>query len=288
MYVEAPTEPPRTGADQMPRIGITDAVRREWPLAIAPVVALVLLALFVGIARSPVYTSEARLTVGQIDLRQPGALQGFVTATQSLASSYSRAITAEAVNRSVAARLGISPEEVAARVSATPIPESSVFRVAGTGDSPADAELLADTASTQLIAYVNGLNAPDPSPQELLKAYEDASLTYNDRAAVAERARERFYGSESASDADSFARADAALGAAKLRRDSLQSRYRLTQQSQTSIAAPRVLSPASGATSDRLSTLQLLLFIALASGAAAGLALALFSGNRQLRRDLLG
>ena len=99
MYVEAPTEPPRTGADQMPRIGITDAVRREWPLAIAPVVALVLLALFVGIARSPVYTSEARLTVGQIDLRQPGALQGFVTATQSLASSYSRAITAEAVNR---------------------------------------------------------------------------------------------------------------------------------------------------------------------------------------------
>jgi len=289
MYVEAPTESPRTGpgADQLPRIGITDAVRREWPLAVAPVVVLVLLALFVGLVRSPVYTSEARLTVGQIDLRQPGALQGFVTATQSLASSYSRAITAEAVTRAVAERRDISSDEVAVRISATPIPESSVFRVTATGDSPADAQALANTASASLVGYVNGLNAPDPSPEELLRAYEQASLTYNEQAAIVERVREDFNASESASARETLGEEDAALAAAKLRSDSLRSRYRLAQQSQTSVAAPRTLSPASGATSDRLATLQLLLFIALVAGAAAGLALALLRGNRQLRQHLL-
>ena len=289
MYVQAPPEAPPRGrdTDRVPQIGITDALRREWPTAVAPIVALLLLALFVGLVRAPEYTAESRLAVGRVDLRQAGALQGYVTATQSLAGSYSRAITAEAVTSAVGERLGISPEEVAVRISATPIPESSVFRITAKADSPADAERLANVASAELIKYVNALNAPDPSPEQLLRQYEATSLDYNEKLSASERAQEDFNRRESGGTEATLQRAEADQQAAKLRRDSLQTRYRLTQQSQSSVAEPRVLSPAAGAFSDRLSRLQLLVFIALVAGGAAGLALALLRGNRQLRRDLL-
>src|SRR4051812_9451962 len=79
-----------------PRISILRAARRHWVLVALPIVVFVALAAGIGLSREPTYTGAARLNIGRIDVSAPGALSGFSAATQALASSYSRAIDAEA------------------------------------------------------------------------------------------------------------------------------------------------------------------------------------------------
>src|SRR4051794_30532691 len=85
----------RYAEDNRPRVTITGAAMRHWPLVIIPMLLLMGVAAFIGLYRTPVYTATARMNVGRIDVNSPGALAGFSLATESLASSYSRAVHAE-------------------------------------------------------------------------------------------------------------------------------------------------------------------------------------------------
>jgi len=265
----------------LPKLTPGEALRRRWPLAIAPVAILGVLALLAGISRPPIYTAESRLVVEGISSGQVGSPQGLVQASESLASTYSRAVTATAVIDPVGRELGVSPGEVAVRLDAAPIPESPVFEVRGDGASSEEAIQLANTATASLIDYVDELNEPDPSPAELLKDYQRATIKAEQLAA---RTRE-LRGARGARGEAAFGRADAAQDAAQLRRDSLRARFRNAQENSTS-ASVAVLNPAAAAISDRWSRIQFFVFAGLAAGAVLGLGLAVLATNRLIRRQV--
>src|SRR5689334_12701293 len=76
------------------RVSAFDAVRRYWWLLIAlGAIGAAAAYLVAGEERKPVYTAEARLAVGRIDVSTQ-SIPGFATASQLLADSYSRAIVA--------------------------------------------------------------------------------------------------------------------------------------------------------------------------------------------------
>src|SRR3954447_5671055 len=115
-----------------PQLGLWHAVRRSLPVVIVPVLLLVGGAIAFGMLRHPTYTSEARLNVGGLALTQQ-SIQGYTGAVAQLAVAYSRAIDATGVVNPTARRTGLTPSEVAGRISATPIQGSPVIRVRATG-----------------------------------------------------------------------------------------------------------------------------------------------------------
>ena len=118
---------------------VLEALRRELPIALLPVILLVGIAVAIGLARTPEYRSEARLNVGGLNLTQQ-SIQGYTAAVQQLAIAYARAIDATRVVNPVARELRIPPTDVVDRVSADPIQNSPVIRVRATGESANDAQ----------------------------------------------------------------------------------------------------------------------------------------------------
>src|SRR5215211_5809799 len=143
-----------------------DAVRRYPWHALIPLIACLALALVLSTLRSPIYTAEAQLGIGRIDV-STYSIPGFVSASRDLAAAYSRALRTTAVNRPLARQLHTSPAEVGSRLSASPIPESPVIVVTAKGSSERDAVELANAAKTALIAYVTRLNRSNPDSARL-------------------------------------------------------------------------------------------------------------------------
>ena len=108
-------------------------------------------------ARQPTYSSSSRVNVGRIDVSSQ-AIPGFVASIQALASTYSRAVNAQAVLQPVATKLHTTPGALGGRVSASPIPNSPLFAVTATGKSPNDAIELANLVTASLASYVSRLN----------------------------------------------------------------------------------------------------------------------------------
>jgi capsular polysaccharide biosynthesis protein len=252
------TNPPtRLVAPDRPKVTLTEAIRRYPTLVILPIGVLLVLALIVGFARPSTYTSEAKLAVGRIDVATQAA-PGVVSASQSLASAYSRAIGADQVTKQIESEFGSGGE-----VAASPIPESPVILVEGKDSSESAAIELANSASKALISYVNELNSNARESQRLLKEYETAQaevLTLESEIAA------ETTGANAAQQAE--------LNADKLKLKSLEAGYRGTIEEDTSGNDLRILTTAQSASSDRNSVLKLLLFAALVAGAAIGVLLA--------------
>ncbi|MDQ6805451.1 MAG: hypothetical protein M3065_10915, partial [Actinomycetota bacterium] len=72
-------EHPYGAAEPLPRraaqlrVPAWEAVKRHWLIVLLPTLLMLGVGVFVGLARSPEYTSEARLTVGRVDV-DPAAL----------------------------------------------------------------------------------------------------------------------------------------------------------------------------------------------------------------------
>lgn len=235
-----------------------DSARAYPQLVLIPLVALCLLAIVIGLLRPTTYTAEARLAVGRINVSTVAA-PGVVSASQSLASAYSRAISANAVSKQVEAKLGESAGEIAA----SPIPESPVILIEGKADSEEGAVKLANTASLALIKYVNELNSTKGETEELLSEYEEV-----------EEEIATLQGSAAPDDA-------AKLSALRLRLHSIEAAYRTNLEEATTGNNLRVLTTAQGASNDRKSVLKLLLFAAVVAGLGIGLLLAYRRANRR-------
>jgi uncharacterized protein involved in exopolysaccharide biosynthesis len=270
---------------EVPRVSFGDALRRHWVAALIPLIVCVGAALFYGLNRTPNYTAEARLSVGGIDLSQPGALSGFEQATTGLASSYSRAITSDQVVVPVSRRLGVDKYTIAGQLAATPLPDSPVIRVQAVATSPDEAVTVANAAGRSLITYTRKLNRPMPTAPEVLREYRRAAAVYHARQAETRNVRAAYEFSESPADSARLDSAVAAERVAKLRVDSLQLRYQTLSEGRVGTKVA-FANPAAGAWSDRGSRLQFVLFMGGAAGIALGCALALLLSNRQLRRTL--
>jgi hypothetical protein len=248
---------------------------------------LLAVAVVYSLQRTPVYTAEARLTVSKLDLSQPGALNGFGEATQSLATAYSRSMTAQEVIQPVAAQSGLDPLEVRGRLSSTPIPDSPLFRIEATGVSSDQAVQLANSAAEALRDYVNRSSTEAGSgAKALLLVYRDKQ----ERAFAAAQALEDARRAKDARPTDAniraIADAEARYSAARLEAEAAASAYTARASAGSSTQGVDILTTADSATNDRRIKMQIYAFVALVLGGFLGAALATFTEDRRYRRAL--
>jgi capsular polysaccharide biosynthesis protein len=261
------------------RVPVWEAVKREWAIVVLPALLLLGLGLFVGLSRPPKYTAEARLTVGRLDV-DPAALATFASATNSLASAYSRAVAAEPVVRRVSRRLRIPESTVRARVSATPVQDSPVIRVMATGKQEQPTARLANATALALATYTTTLNRSNADSNLLLKQYHKASLDLS-------RASDRRNGlKQQAAPKDELGAAEADVRSARLRANSLATAYESSQAGKGASQLVQPLAGASGADSDRLSIMEILAFAGLIAGLLIGIAVATVRANQFARVSL--
>ena len=168
-----------------------------------------------------------------------------------------------------------SPEAVRAQISAFTVPSTPLFSVTAVASSPGTAIALANLASRALGEAAN-------------RATEDVALPLLERYRKAEIARQRVERElrylEATGQDDDLVSARAKLAIAQTRSASSREAFVAGEQRQQAFAVPiEIIERANSASSDRYSTLQLWIFIALVLGLIVGTALALFRESRFLR-----
>ena len=282
--VREPAEPVREPAapdaavpppPERPFRGPLESALRHPFLAIVPVVVLVGVAAAIGLTRDPTYTAEARISVGRVDV-PAYTLQGVIIGNGTLASGYSRTIDAEPVVGPAGNAVGLSPSQARDRLSASPIPETTLIRVEADGPNQKDAVKLANAGSRSLINYVEDLNREQES-SGLLRQFRVARA----RAERAKTTLDRLLEDPRPSRA-ALEKARLNLATAQLESETIGNQYRATQGGPESQDLLQFVAPAAEATSDRRSTFERLLLIGLAAGVLVGLALALLRENSHL------
>jgi uncharacterized protein involved in exopolysaccharide biosynthesis len=268
----------------VPAVTLGAAARRHWWLVAVPVVVVLGIAFAAAYQRSPTYSADTRLGVGQLDTSAPANLAGFTSATQALAETYSRAIRGDAVVGAVARELRTNRDDVKRRSSAAPIPQTAVFRVTATGTSPEQAVRLANAASDALVAYTAREAASTPQSAGLLRAYRRESARLDRHRARIERLAERYRVQPTDANRRRLGPARALAAAVALRLKAVGLEYGASRHAPGSTALAYVIEHATGATSDRYRIMQLMLFVAGLAGLTIGLALALLRGKRAARR----
>lgn len=268
------------------RIGPFEAVRRHKLVAVLPVIVLVGLAVLYSEDRQPVYEAEARQAIGRVDVSQPGALAGFQSATRALASSYSRAIVAPAVVDPVARATKLTRDQVRSRLEATPIPESAVISITGSGPSERDAIAVATGGARALDAYVARLNRSNPNASRLFRQYRRASRRLSERRFRVQQAKRDADPERSAGENRRIQQLQRGLDEAQLNTRVAAENYAIARRSESNVSILQTISLPESATSDRDTNLQIVVFGAAVAGILLGIALASLLANRQARRAL--
>lgn len=256
--------PPDSGRARGSNASLGAAMRRHPSFVLAPVLGLLALALLAGLARTPTYTASTRLAVGGLNATNPASFTGFADAAQQLAQTYSRSVQGDGVVGNVARHTNTSSGQVRSHLSAAPIPETPVFALTATSSSSDGAIQLSTLASRALVDEVDRASQADPA--RLLDEYRTAEL---ERQQVSRRVD-----TLTAVGGGSLAAAQAELLAAEARATSLRNAYEASEESG---AVPlQIIQKADRASSDRLSVLQIRVFVAVVVGLVLGMALALF------------
>ncbi|MGA2455499.1 MAG: hypothetical protein ABSG93_18480 [Solirubrobacteraceae bacterium] len=269
--IEGVFEPPRSFA--------LSALARNKPLVCLFAVVLAVIGAGYGGSRAKTYTASATLQVGQVNPNSPG-FYGYVQSAASLATAFSRAISAEPVLATIQHKLGLAPSVASGRLSSAPIPVAPAFRVIATGPTKAAALELANVAAEAVIVYEGTSNSGNPEAESLLHEYREASLQLQQAAIGLAHA-----GAGKDASADALARAAADKNAAEVRLRAIGNSYISAVASQ----APRsglvsLLAGATTASNDRSSKVELLGFIGLLAGIMAGCAAAVLRERRRLAR----
>lgn len=260
-----------------PRLTVTQALQRNALIAAIPVVVLVAIAAAIGLARHPVYTSEARLNVGGLNLTQQST-EGYVTAVQALAQAYARVVDANGVVKPTARKLHIPQLYVLTHATAVPVQGSPVVRVLGKGSSPLKAQVLADTVADSIVKYALNLNAGKSASRALRKRYLAASRDLQDAAAKLNGLKPN----------DPARRTvQTRIDGDRLEMQSSSYLYQQSQLGQSFTSLVQKLAPAGRATSDRQSVLQDYLVGGLVAGLLIGIGLAVWRANQMIRRRLV-
>jgi capsular polysaccharide biosynthesis protein len=284
--LDAPPETEAPAPRWVPRVDALTAARRHWLIVVVVTVAATAVAVAAASVPTPVYTAEARLAVGRIDVSAPGAISTFATATTALASQYSRAIDARSVTTRAAKGTGLTPNQVAARVSATPVPQSPVIRVIAVGTSAGQAVVLANRASYGLVGYTTALNRSNPDADRLIGEYRDTSAEVVRLQTLVNRLSRKQVNNPTPENRLELNKQKVNLQVATLKNTTVRNAYTGATQSQAATQLVQMLTPATGASSNRSSRLQFYGFIGFAAGLALGIALATLRANSLVRRSL--
>ena len=278
----------RRSTDRPTPVGPLLAMWRHPRLVVLPMLVVLAAGLAVGYQRPPVYSAEAQLLVGRVDV-EANAVPGFVSATQQLAATYARLVSTTVIAGRVATELQVPVREVSGKLQADPIPESSLIRVRTTAETSRRATALAAATSAQLIAFLEETNSNAARRQALQEEYRVSSQELQ-RALIArsnaEAALERAPASRVTAAQDVVAAARAAVDSLTLRRDSAAQALTDAQRGDADRGTLQLVSEARSAGSDRASRLQLVLAASLVIGGLLGLGLAMLKANRAVLRGL--
>ena len=276
-------EPPPT-----PRPTVAHALLRYWYLVLIPTILLAGAGAALALKRPTKYTSEASLNVGKANPTS-ASFGGYVSAAAGLAAVYSRQVGAPGVIEPISRQLNWTPGVVGGRLSATPVQDSPIIRVIGTGPSAAAAKAVANAGARQLTRYVAASNRKNPDAARLYGEYQkvaaqkadsDLALAKNNRALNDDPGNSTLRAK--------IAEETATGNSLGLRLSALNGAYVAAEasQAQTSIVTP--LSPATAASSDRSSKVQTLGGAGMLAGLVIGIALAMWRANRAMRRRAFG
>jgi hypothetical protein len=263
------------------RTGVLAAIGR-YPITVA-FFALVFAAAGVaaGYQRTPVYTAESELLVGNLSVSTPAAIPGVVGASETLAGIYARLVDASKVRKAVDEQTNGAD----ASVSATPVPDSPLVKITATSSSKEDAIATADAASVALSKYVKDLDkASGVDPDKIFAKYQKAALDYSEQLATVKQLSQNPAVRTSATARTASTRAAADLQAKKLKLNALQLQYTRALQIRTSNPQANPFAAALSASSDRSSKMQIGGFIGLIAGLAFGAAVATLRASRAARK----
>jgi hypothetical protein len=258
---------------------------RHWVVAFITVLVFVGIAVAVGVKRTPRYTATANVAVGLGYLSNPAGLGSAVQGTASLASVYSRFIDSNEVRAETARSLAKRSLSPSGELSASPVPESALIRVTAEATSERRAVALANAASAALVAYVHQQAVADHTAAKLLKRYRRAALRHRQLLSVRDRRLKEFDANRSKANRAALERAGAAVDTAELRRNTLLTGYSEAIRASDSSPQLKIVRTSRAAESDRAEMLQILVFVGLIGGVAAGAAVALLLAQRASVRD---
>ena len=281
--------PPRQPGGQL--VGPLVAVLRR-PFLVLLVLLLVLLPAVSLVLLSPAkYTASSQILVGRVDVEST-AVPGFVAANQQLAGVYSRLVETELVAARVSEQLGLSPQQVLTRVSASPVPESSILVIRATSTGQEQAVLLARTTAEQLVAYVQQTSVSPAGGDATLAEFRAASQ----RLVAARLARDTLQRRLDAAQRDErtapaalqqqFVDAQAAVDAAQLEVNTLSGSFQNDLRGSGERNSLQVITSGVPQGSDRSSRLQLAVGLSVLLGPTLGVGLALLAENRRALRVL--
>ncbi len=258
-----------------PQLTLVQAVGRNLPLALLPVIVLVGAAVAVGLTRTPKYSSDAQLNVGGVNLTIE-SIPGYTVGVAQLAVTYSRTVDAVPVVQRAARLSGLTPREVRVQTSATPVEGAPVLRVHAEAKEARLAERLANATGESLVAYAQVLTSSNPDTPRLLKRYarDSRDLRLATKAlgnAKSDRARQR---------------AQQQVDLATLRRNADAALYGQSRAGGSATSLVQQIAPASAASSDRFSVLQQYVIAAIIAGGLIGVGLAVARASAANRRRL--
>jgi uncharacterized protein involved in exopolysaccharide biosynthesis len=258
-----------------------DALRRYWLLV--AVFAILFAAAGVAVAdqRQPIYTANTGLTVGQSSLSVQ-SIPGFATGGQAVADTLSRSITTPEVIDPAAKRLNLPAQYVADHVSATTVSRTSTFLVYGTGSSEREAVAIANAVGTSMRRYAQATQNNPKVTEQLFADYRRAAREKARASQIVTRMKR-----DDETDTQEFARARARLDELTLRAQTASQSYANNQQQVAAGAIVQRLAPATSATDDKSSKMQLYGVIGALAGGLIGAGIALLLAARRARRRRL-
>lgn len=279
--LEAPLhgiDPPLPSVRQGPpveRVSIGESLRRRPLLVLTPAVILAVLGGLVGLHRSPIFTATSQVVVQPI---APSASQlpGAIQSAQDLATNQSRLIGSNAITAGLAQQFHTTSSGIAARLSATPIPSSSIIKIGAEGASAGAAVALANAAAVQFSQFATSQARNAVNTAAALHTYETASQ----ESARAQAAKRRAEGARPRLSETAQVQVAVAADKAQVRQQALAQHYQSLVESEGSAPTVSPFVFASSASSNRASGFETFVLAGGIAGLLIGAALATLLANR--------
>jgi len=266
-----------SSAPSHPRTTPGEAIRRHPLIVLVPGIVLALLGAALGLRTTATYTASAQLVVEPL-APTVSQLPSAVQAAEDQATNESRLISSSGVTVPLAREFATTPADIVKRVSATPIPSSTVITLDAEADSAHGAVALVNAAATTFAHYVNIELQSAAQAETVLRRYEAAQARLAETRNAKQALEAKHVG------VNGLVPAEAAVAAAQVRANALGAQYESTIQALATAPAVKPFSSASKASSNRDSRIELYVLAGLIVGLLLGAATALMLANRRPKR----
>jgi capsular polysaccharide biosynthesis protein len=274
---------------------VVTAIGRSKLIVFALAVLLAGAGVAFGFKREPIWSASSTLEVGANINPNTTAFSSFVQSETSLATTFSREITANDVLARIHRKTGLGPVAIAGRINATPVPNGAAINVIAVGPTARAAINLANVGAAALTAHESANNFTSDAPA--------IYRSYRAQATALARARARVQQLQNLAQANrsqigtgqigntlpnpALIQAQADVSSAQARAAALSIAYAQAIENAPPSRSANIVTPlgsAVSATSDRIHKIELLGFIGLAGGFLIGGAIAMLREQRRVHR----